>query len=69
MLLTRYGSYKIMFKHIGYIKFNLQIYNLLLREEDVSTIRCKSYHGACCSSLCIFEWNINCKLIILIFYR
>lgn len=39
MLLTRYGNYAIMCKHNRYIKFNLQIYNLLLREEDVSSNR------------------------------
>lgn len=69
MLLTRYGNYKIMFKLIGHIKFNSQIYKLLLREEDVSTIRCKYYHGACYSSLCIFEWKINCNLMTLIAYH
>lgn len=26
-----------MFEHIRYIKFNLQIYNWLLREEDISS--------------------------------
>ena len=26
-----------MFKHIRNIKFNLQIYNFLLREEDISS--------------------------------